>query len=151
MSLRCLIVDDNPRFGDEARSLLEHEGVSVVGVAASGDEAVLLAEQLGPDLALVDISLGDESGFDVALRLVNHSTTRPRFSALVPAPPGKVTWTLPDSNRLTITSSSLRRFGNAVRHSESASHASSVISIALSAVFEKVSGVGTSIGTTLQR
>jgi CheY-like chemotaxis protein len=76
MSLRCLIVDDNPRFGDEARSLLEHEGVSVVGVAASGDEAVLLVEQLGPDLALVDISLGDESGFDVAHRLVNHSTMR---------------------------------------------------------------------------
>jgi DNA-binding NarL/FixJ family response regulator len=73
MPLRCLIVDDNPRFGDEARSLLEHEGVSVVGVAASGDEAVVLAEQLRPDLALVDISLGDESGFDVAHRLVDSS------------------------------------------------------------------------------
>lgn len=76
MPLRCLIVDDNPRFGDEARSLLEHEGVSVVGVAASGDEAVLLSEQLGPDLALVDISLGDESGFDVAHRLVDRSKMR---------------------------------------------------------------------------
>jgi DNA-binding NarL/FixJ family response regulator len=74
MSLRCLIVDDNPRFGDEARSLLEHEGVSVVGVAASGDEAVLLAEQLGPDLALVDISLGEESGFDVARRLLDRAS-----------------------------------------------------------------------------
>jgi DNA-binding NarL/FixJ family response regulator len=69
--LRCLIVDDNPRFGDEARSLLEHEGVSVVGVAASGDEAVRLAEELRPDLALVDINLGEESGFDVARRLVD--------------------------------------------------------------------------------
>ena len=71
MSLRCLIVDDNPRFGEEARSLLEHEGVSVVGVAASGDEAVVLAEALRPDLALVDITLGEESGFDVARRLVD--------------------------------------------------------------------------------
>lgn len=69
--MRCLIVDDNPRFGEEARSLLEHEGLSVVGVAASGDEAVRLAEALRPDLALVDISLGEESGFDVARRLVN--------------------------------------------------------------------------------
>jgi two-component system, NarL family, nitrate/nitrite response regulator NarL len=77
MSLRCLIVDDSPRFCGEARSLLEHEGVSVVGVAASGDEAVRLAEALGPDLALVDISLGDESGFDVARRLVNGSNARP--------------------------------------------------------------------------
>jgi DNA-binding NarL/FixJ family response regulator len=73
MSLRCLIVDDNPRFGEEARGLLEQEGLSVVGVAASGDEAVQLAEALVPDLALVDISLGDESGFDVAHRLVDGS------------------------------------------------------------------------------
>jgi two-component system, NarL family, nitrate/nitrite response regulator NarL len=71
MALRCLIVDDNPRFGDEARSLLEHEGVSVVGVATSGDDAVRLVQSLAPDLALVDIRLGQESGFDVARRLVD--------------------------------------------------------------------------------
>ena len=75
VSLRCLIVDDSSFFADEARSLLEHQGVSVVGVAASGDEAVRLAEAFAPDLALVDISLGEESGFDVARRL--ESTTRP--------------------------------------------------------------------------
>jgi DNA-binding NarL/FixJ family response regulator len=73
MSLRCLIVDDSPRFREEARSLLEDEGVSVVGVAATGDEAVRLAEALAPDLALVDISLGEESGFAVARRLVDGS------------------------------------------------------------------------------
>ena len=77
MPLRCLIVDDSPRFGAEARGLLEHEGVSVVGVAASGDEAVRLAEALRPDLALVDISLGEESGFDVARRLVDSSNDDP--------------------------------------------------------------------------
>ena len=76
-SLRCLIVDDSPRFGEEARGLLEHEGVSVVGVATSGDEAVPLAEALGPDLALVDISLGEDSGFDVARRLADSSTGKP--------------------------------------------------------------------------
>jgi CheY-like chemotaxis protein len=76
VSFRCLIVDDNPRFGDEARSLLEHGGIPVVGVAASGDEAVRLVEALAPDLALVDISLGEESGFDVARRLVSDSKAR---------------------------------------------------------------------------
>jgi two-component system nitrate/nitrite response regulator NarL len=76
-SLRCLIVDDSPRFGEEARGLLEHQGVSVVGVAASGDEAVRLAEVLRPDLALIDISLGEESGFDVARRLVDSSNAQP--------------------------------------------------------------------------
>lgn len=71
--LRCLIVDDNPRFGEEARSLLEQEGVSVVAVAASGEEAFQIREELVPDIALVDISLGEESGFDVARRLVDGS------------------------------------------------------------------------------
>ena len=73
VSLRCLIVDDNPHFGDEARSLLELEGLSVVGVATSGDEAVRLAQALAPDVALVDISLGKESGFDVTHRLAGRS------------------------------------------------------------------------------
>jgi len=77
MSLRCLIIDDSPRFGDEARSLLEQEGVAVVGFATSGNEAVRLAKELGPDLALVDISLGTESGFDVARRLADIASTVP--------------------------------------------------------------------------
>jgi DNA-binding NarL/FixJ family response regulator len=77
MSLRCLIVDDSRRFGADARGLLEQEGVSVVGVASSGDEAVRLAAELAPDLALVDISLGEESGFDVARRLVDNSIADP--------------------------------------------------------------------------
>jgi DNA-binding NarL/FixJ family response regulator len=77
VTLRCLIVDDNLRFGEEARGLLEQEGISVVGIAASGDEALRLAEALHPDLALVDISLGGESGFDVARRLVDSSNSQP--------------------------------------------------------------------------
>ena len=73
MPLRCLIVDDSPRFGEEARNVLEHEGIPVVGIATSGDEAVRLADALRPDLVLVDISLGEESGFDVARRLTDAS------------------------------------------------------------------------------
>jgi CheY-like chemotaxis protein len=69
--LRCLIVDDSVPFGEEARDLLEQEGISVVGVATSGDEAVRMIEASRPDLALVDISLGTESGFDVVRRLAS--------------------------------------------------------------------------------
>jgi DNA-binding NarL/FixJ family response regulator len=75
--LRCLIVDDSPRFYDEARGLLEHEGVAVVGIAATHDEAVRLASDLRPDLALIDISLGEESGFDVARSLADESRGDP--------------------------------------------------------------------------
>jgi|SRR5215468_2622596 len=83
MSLRCLIVDDSVRFGDEARSLLEQEGVSVVGFATSGDEAERLVKELGPDLALVDISLGAENGFDVARRLTDIADAAPPDVILV--------------------------------------------------------------------
>src|SRR5262249_1575416 len=76
-SLRCLIVDDSPRFGEEARGLLEQEGVMIVGVATSGEEAVRLAESLRPDLALADISLREESGFDGGRRLVDSSNPDP--------------------------------------------------------------------------
>ena len=69
--LRCLIVDDSPRFCEEARGLLEQEGLTVVGVARSGDEAVRLTEARNPDVVLLDITLDDESGFDVVGRLVD--------------------------------------------------------------------------------
>jgi DNA-binding NarL/FixJ family response regulator len=67
--IRCLIVDDNRLFLDAARLLLEREGVHVVGVATTSEEALRLEEELRPDVVLVDIRLGDESGFDLARRL----------------------------------------------------------------------------------
>jgi two-component system, NarL family, nitrate/nitrite response regulator NarL len=71
MPLRCLIVDDSHSFLEAAQLLLEREGLNVVGVAATGDEAIRKAETLRPDVILVDVSLGEESGFDVARRLVD--------------------------------------------------------------------------------
>jgi CheY-like chemotaxis protein len=76
--LRCLIVDDNPRFLDAARGLLEREGATVVGVASTGSEAIQRIEELRPDVTLLDIHLGAESGFEVARRLhqqANHPTS----------------------------------------------------------------------------
>ena len=69
MAIRCLIVDDNPRFAQTAREVLREDGIDVVAVASGSYEAVRLARELRPDLALVDIDLGGESGLDVACRL----------------------------------------------------------------------------------
>ena len=66
MPLQCLIVDDYQPFITVARSKLERQGMAVVGVASNGAEALRQARELSPDVALVDISLGTESGFDVA-------------------------------------------------------------------------------------
>ena len=67
--LTCLIVDDSPPFFEAARQLLADDGIEVVGFAATADQAVNKTLALAPDVALVDIDLGPESGFDVARRL----------------------------------------------------------------------------------
>ena len=72
MPLRCLIVDDNLGFLHAARLLLEQEGLQIVGVATSGDEALRAVAELRPDVTLLDIDLGGESGFDVARRLADE-------------------------------------------------------------------------------
>jgi len=75
--LRCLIVDDSPRFLDAARGLLERQGITVVGVASTGAEAIRFAEELRPDVTLLDIDLGGQSGFEVARRLQRAATLAP--------------------------------------------------------------------------
>jgi two-component system, NarL family, nitrate/nitrite response regulator NarL len=64
------IVDDNRRFLRAARTLLEREGLTISGVATTGADALRQAETLRPDVVLVDVSLGDESGVELARRLV---------------------------------------------------------------------------------
>jgi two-component system nitrate/nitrite response regulator NarL len=70
MPSRVLIVDDNQPFLEAARVLLERQGLSVVGVALTTAEALRRAGELQPDLALVDIMLAEESGFECARDLI---------------------------------------------------------------------------------
>jgi DNA-binding NarL/FixJ family response regulator len=67
--LTCLIVDDSPEFLAAARQFLADDAITAVGVAATSDQAVVEAFALQPDVALVDVNLGEESGLDVAKRL----------------------------------------------------------------------------------
>ena len=67
--LSCVIVDDSPVFIDVAAKLLERGGISIIGTASTIDEGVERVEEMRPDIALVDVDLGDESGFDLAEKL----------------------------------------------------------------------------------
>ena len=69
MAISCLIVDDNKYFLHAAQVLLEREGLVVMGVTSTSDEAVRQVETLHPDVVLVDLFLGEESGLDLARRL----------------------------------------------------------------------------------
>jgi DNA-binding NarL/FixJ family response regulator len=77
MTLRCLIVDDSELFLEGASALLEREGVDVIGVATNGPEALRLIEELRPDVTLVDVDLGRESGFDLAEQLGSNGGAHP--------------------------------------------------------------------------
>ena len=69
MALRLLIVDDSDHFLAAAQGLLEREGLNVVALASTSAEAVRSARELRPDVTLVDIDLGDESGFELVREL----------------------------------------------------------------------------------
>lgn len=64
-----MIVDDNAEFLQAATDRLEQQGLTVVGVASNIADALEKANELKPDVSLVDIDLGDESGLDLAYRM----------------------------------------------------------------------------------
>ena len=72
MPIRVLIVDDSRSYVDAACTLLEREGLEIVGVASTSAAALQQARALEPVVVLVDISLGEESGFELARRLVEN-------------------------------------------------------------------------------
>ena len=73
MSFRVLLVDDNPNFLEAAKRLLEAEGLTVVATATSAAEAITSVHSLQPDVALIDIKLGSESGIELSRRLAETS------------------------------------------------------------------------------
>ena len=75
VGVSCVIVDDSVEFLEVARSLLEREGVQVVGVATTGSAGLERISELRPHVALVDIDLGADSGFDVARRIAQAGST----------------------------------------------------------------------------
>jgi DNA-binding NarL/FixJ family response regulator len=63
---RILIVDDHPLFREGLQQMINREtGWSVCGAAADIEEALLLTKKTKPNLVVVDISLGGQSGIEL--------------------------------------------------------------------------------------
>jgi len=68
----CVIVDDSEAFRASAAALLESQGMTVLGCACSGDEAAQMADALEPQVALIDVALGDEDGIVLARQFADR-------------------------------------------------------------------------------
>jgi DNA-binding NarL/FixJ family response regulator len=78
--VRVLVVDDHPMVREGLRSMLDGEGIEIVGEAASGAEAMRRAAELLPDVVLLDLELPDMDGVTVLRRM---RETRPAAVVLV--------------------------------------------------------------------
>jgi CheY-like chemotaxis protein len=69
-TMRVLLCDDHRLIREGLRAILEKAGLEVVGEAENGREGVELAQQLEPDVVLMDISMPDLNGIDATRLLV---------------------------------------------------------------------------------
>lgn len=80
-AIRVLIADDHPMFRDGLRVVLSTEpALEVVGEAADGPEAVALAEELQPDVVVMDLNLPGLNGIEATRHVVADS---PHVAVLV--------------------------------------------------------------------
>jgi DNA-binding NarL/FixJ family response regulator len=70
MTIKILLVDDNLSFRTAVKQFLDMlPGAQVVGQAHDGLEALTMAEQLAPDLMLLDVAMPGLNGLEVARRM----------------------------------------------------------------------------------
>ena len=68
--IRVLIVDDHPIVRKGIRNLLDPaSGITVVGEASNGEEALQMIKDLKPEVVLLDMKLPDMSGIDVIKKI----------------------------------------------------------------------------------
>ncbi|MFC5835065.1 response regulator [Nonomuraea insulae] len=75
-TIRLIVVDDHPIVRDGLRGMFTGEpGFEVVGVAGDGAQAVTLAEELRPDVILMDLRMPGTDGVTAIRRLAERGST----------------------------------------------------------------------------
>jgi DNA-binding NarL/FixJ family response regulator len=75
-ALRLVLVEDHPALREGLELLLDREGCDVVGSAGNAAEARRLVEELAPDVALVDVRLGEDDGIALTRSLLSDDPER---------------------------------------------------------------------------
>ncbi|WP_185792161.1 response regulator [Actinoallomurus bryophytorum] len=78
-----MIVDDNDRFVHALSELLVRDGFDVVGTACDRTQGLWLAAEMCPDVALIDLCLGRESGVELIADFVRLGLAPQMFMILV--------------------------------------------------------------------
>lgn len=65
MTMRVIMIDDHALFRVGLQGLLEQRGIEVIAAVAEGKEGIQLAEELQPDIILLDLRMPDMSGLEV--------------------------------------------------------------------------------------
>ena len=76
MPLRLVLIEDHQALREGLELLLVREGFEVLGAAGSAEEGRALVERLSPDVALIDIALGEESGIVLTAQLIDADAER---------------------------------------------------------------------------
>jgi DNA-binding NarL/FixJ family response regulator len=76
MPLRLVLIEDHQALREGLELLLGREGCTVVGTAGTAAEGRELVERLDPDVALIDIRLGEDSGIQLTAELVDADPGR---------------------------------------------------------------------------
>jgi len=74
--LSLVLIEDHQALREGLELLLCREGLEVVGTTGSADEGRELVERHSPDVALIDVALGDESGIELTSALVDADPRR---------------------------------------------------------------------------
>lgn len=75
--LTFVIADDYPTTRRSVRTILEKKGFQVLAEASDGDEAVRLCQELGPDIAVLDLCMSRLNGIDAARMIkMAHPNTK---------------------------------------------------------------------------
>jgi DNA-binding NarL/FixJ family response regulator len=76
VSLRLVLIEDHQALREGLELLLGREGCEVVGTAGTAEEGRALVERVQPDVALIDIRLGEDDGIELTRRLLDDDPER---------------------------------------------------------------------------